>query len=458
MSASQRPLRPPEPKEHVHFELPPAFQTFTLFSRLPLELRDEIWESTVSDPGVHWLRLEHREMNFWAIQPVFAASSASNLFSKEEEDDKIKHECASERPPFDAEAVLAHPENQLVDKSWHLHVDKQMAAMSATNQLAREHVERMLKRADINQVTRNREGSRRFLVLDASRDLAFIEYLPVHRYQSDCMLRVFFEAEHFSKFRNVAVKYHPDWHVDADAASCCPQCGRFHGTTRAILPRHLYHFLARTFPNLETVWLVDYMMVQKNTPMECHIDCKHDCEGVPGRGRQRLSNHGSRQHQASATTTAPRGRPRSFRATDRIFYEATHESWIIKDRVSRIKDWLQDAYIQYAKQSKYACHESPETVKFGILGCRHNDMLPATRSSPSTQTKRKKRRADGDPAVARKSRRKLSLSSDQGIFTFYFDKPFDIDQLNGLRMHYFGSGTLNAFDFAFEMGKLSLGD
>lgn len=457
MSPSKAHRLPSETHQHVRFKLPPALQTFTCFSQLPIELQDQIWESTVNDPGVHWLRLENQTMDFWGFHgffaPVLPSPIENDPLSLEKEDGLgaiIKRECQSEAPPLLTKAVLAHPENRLADKSWHLYSNKQMATLSVTSRLAQQNVTRLMKSAHIN-----REQPRRFVMLDTSRDLAFIEYLPPHLYQSDCGLSVLFDVEHLSEIRNVAVRYHPDWHVNTDPTTCCPQCGRFHRTTRTVTPRHLYHFLARSFPKLETVWLIDYMMVQRKKVSECERDCRHDYK--PRRGRQRLP---SRPHQKRASTlqTTRRDNPRWFRAVDRTFYEATPDAWLIKDRVSRVKEWLQEAYTKYSRLSKYACHKSPETVKFGILGCKHKNVLGNHLDSRPTLVRRTKRRADRDPIVTRKSRRKLSLSSDQGIFSFYFDRPFDEEQLENLPMHYFGSGTLNGFNFEFEMGKLSLND
>lgn len=456
MSKSQPPRLPPEPKDHVRFELPPALQTFTCFSRLPQELQDEIWESAVNDPGVHWINLRHSSMDLWGFRTPSAPPPSSGSPLPKEDEDPIRLECELESSFSSTSPLLVHPENMLADKSWHLYVDKQLTTMAITSQLSREHVERMRRTADISRKTISDEGSRRFLVLDASRDLVFLEYLPANLYQSGCGLGIFFENERLSRFRNIAVRYHPEWNVNTESAKCCPQCGRFHRTSRTVTPRHLYHFLARNFPNLETVWLVDYMMIQREKPIGRSRG--YDCERPPRHGRQQLPNPKSRQGQPSIVPPVYREKPRSFRATDRVFHEATQESWLIKDRVSRIKDWLQESYVRYSKLSEYAAHKKPETVKFGILGCKHNDTTPSTRPTPSTQSKRNKRRADGEPLMARKSRRKLSLSSDQGIFSFYFDETFGNDQLANLPMHYFGSGTLNQFDFVFEMGKLSLSD
>ncbi len=63
---------------------------------------------------------------------------------------------------------------------------------------------------------------------------------------------------------NVAVSFHHAWKMPSHHGTC-PICWRVHSdpADKAHYPRHLYQFLARCFPNLERVWIVDYMMQAK---------------------------------------------------------------------------------------------------------------------------------------------------------------------------------------------------
>lgn len=451
----------PDSTAGIKFDIPPALRQFTCFSRLPIELQDQIWEATVDDPGVQWLRLDHPSgRNIWGVHGLSAPPLTHNDSAKspqETEEDPIKVECRFESTPLSTRAYISHPESPLADKSWHVYVEKQMATLMATTQRSQNHAIRMMKKADIEAFSWEQyHGSRHFIMLDGSRDLAFIEYLPTHLYASDCTLNVLFDTDHLAKFRNVAVRYHADWQVNLDPAAVCPQCGRFHGSTRAVTPRHLYQFLARTFPNLETVWLVDYMMVEKQLgPRPAHNYDRSCWRGKSCHARGRLSIE-TKIGSGASSTSAMKQNPRYFRAIDRTFCEATDESWFIKKRVTSLRDWLQDAYLRYSRHSLYACHKSPEKVKFGILGCRHNQTTRTTAEIAAKRIRMKKREADADPATIRKTRRKLSLSADQSIFSF--DYAFESPEPPSEQMHIFGSGTLSGFKFDFEIGKLTLGD
>ena len=464
MAASSSPSRgPPEPDPGagIKFDIPPALRQFTYFSRLPLELQDQIWEATVDDPGVQWLRLDHPSgRNIWGVHGLSAPPLTHNDNVKslqETEEDPIKLECQFESTPLSTRAHISHPENPLADKSWHVYVEKQMATLMATTQRSQNHAVRMIRKADIEAFSWGQHhGSRHFVMLDGSRDLAFIEYLPAHLYASDCSLNVLFDTEYLAKFRNVAVRYHADWQVNLDPAAVCSQCGRFHGSTRAVTPRHLYHFLARTFPNLETVWLVDYMMVEKQIgPKADHTYDRSYWRGKSFHARQRLTVE-TKIGSGALSTSAMTKHPRYFRAIDRTFCEATDRSWSVKERVTSLRDWLQDAYLRYSRHSMYACHKSPEKVKFGILGCRHDQTTRMTAERTAKRIRMKKREADADPVTMRKTRRKLSLSADQSIFSF--NHAYENPESSPEQMHIFGNGTLSGFKFGFEIGKLTLGD
>ena len=54
------------------------------------------------------------------------------------------------------------------------------------------------------------------------------------------------------------------------------------------------------------------------------------------------------------------------------FYAADEKTWDIKPAVSHMIGWIKDCYTRYSSVSRFSDHQSPEKVKFGLIGCRED--------------------------------------------------------------------------------------
>lgn len=74
----------------IKFEIPNDCRDFSPFARLPAEIRHQIWESTLSTPGMHFLKIQSAEISgrWWtkSMDPLHADSEDSSDEDKEDDD------------------------------------------------------------------------------------------------------------------------------------------------------------------------------------------------------------------------------------------------------------------------------------------------------------------------------------------------------------------------------------
>ncbi|KAK5997777.1 hypothetical protein PT974_00137 [Cladobotryum mycophilum] len=389
----------------IKFHIPDECRTFTPFPRLPPELRDQIWRTTLSAPGMHFVKLESRGRSWrWvSMSRSLSQSTTQHNSGNAEENDEIAMEVRHEVAPkqmWDTQLVPIAPTKES-DLSCYHNVHQQLTTLALTCKESLATTQSLTSRPGILRL-----GNGSILSLANSSDVIFLEYFPPELYETGCSFGIDPNCPDLDLIKRVAVRFCHQWQ-EKSSPSVCTLCGQVHDSNnRVVYPMHLYQFLARHLPNLEEFFFVDYFLLRKNKDESRDQNCCPSSKRVC--------------HEKSPSLTIKCG--------NRTFYEANESEWNIKPQVSRLKDWVQDRFVRYAKMSRLSRHSNPEKVRFGLLACEWSITPPASQRrclpapTPSTQ-----------PRVIFRAEGVVPCRIDANV-------PF-----------IFGNGAQNVFEFTFSV-------
>lgn len=253
----------------IKFDIPSSVRSFALFSSLPSEIRYQIWEDAILEPGMHFLRLKTKAPATHLPAPLhqFAADDIEDdgaiplpNFSKEKIPSKLWRASLQPRYPT--------PQANI---SNYVNLNRTLARLSATCSEAAAVVRRL-----INQSGGLKLKDGRVVFLGASEDVVCLEYLSTNDFRSSCRISLNIECPELSDIRHVAIPYCHAWDIETTVFRCS-QCGNPHGRSlEKIYPAHLYEFLARCLPNLQTFYFIDYLIVKEDFVVE---ETKNDSKG-----------------------------------------------------------------------------------------------------------------------------------------------------------------------------------
>ncbi|KAK2001380.1 hypothetical protein LX36DRAFT_688877 [Colletotrichum falcatum] len=417
----------------VKFDIPPSARSFHLFSKLPPEIRHQIWEDAILEPGMHFLRLKTAARATHLPSPIIASLVGDNDENDAAQPNPIldfDHEPLPSRLwPATLEPRYPTPQANL---SNYVTLNRTLAKLSVTCSEAAAVVQRL-----VNQPGSLKLSGGRIVSLASSDDVVCLEYLSSDNFRSWCRMSLDIECPELANIRHVAMPYCHGWEA-ASTAFRCSHCGSLHGAgISKVYPVHLYEFLARHLPNLETFYFIDYLVYKKRTSLTAKRQDSQDIRPPPpvplGRTKdpasekldkrkhpcnQEDARHGNNRSprktanlftaaQDESATTIDGATPSStdrqrrvprkmFKSDGRIFCELDDEEWNIKSRVVDTLSWIQKRFILYATRSKLSKHAHPNRVKFKVMTCEWVDKESETpprlkRSTPSAGKPLKKK-------------------------------------------------------------------
>lgn len=216
----------------IKFSLPIGAQYFTLFARLPVELRLQIWEDAIYQPGMNFLKV--------AYDPS-----------------PLGHHGSAWPPTCKATLVPIYPHAKAEDSHFP-HLNTVLDSLS----MACAESRRVVRRFREHRNTIGLRDGRIVTALDC-HDTICLDYIPQNLFTSGCRILTDVKCHGLDRIRHVAIRYCHNWET---RNPYCGHCGRTHcaDTTQA-LPLHTYQFLVRHMPNLQTVYFIDFLILRKNT-------------------------------------------------------------------------------------------------------------------------------------------------------------------------------------------------
>ncbi|KAK2016377.1 hypothetical protein LZ32DRAFT_525177 [Colletotrichum eremochloae] len=464
----------------IKFEIPASARSFHFFSKLPPEIRHQIWEDAILEPGMHFLRLKTAARATHLPAPLVVSP-----FDDDDDDavqsnpilDFDREPLPSTLWPATLEPRYPTPQANL---SNYITLNRTLAKLSATCLEAAAVVQRLVSKPGSLKLTGGHIVS-----LASSDDVVCLEYLSADNFRSWCRMSLDIECPELANIRHVAVPYCHGWEA-ASTAFRCTHCGSRHGAgINKVYPVHLYEFLARHLPNLQTFYFIDYLTVKRcSSPL---AKAQHHADSSPplpsdllGRTENRAfekldkrkqedalydnpppskpSSLSTTAQEASTATiddnTAPssmcrrRRVPRkSFKSDGRIFYELDGDEWNVKSRVIDTLSWVQKRFILYATRSKLRKHTHPEKVKFKVMVCewvnRESDTPPKLKRSALPSGKPMKKR------VRLLSERSREGSTPKLAATQSLSEPMKTES-QGNSGFVFGQGRSSTFTFSAD--------
>ncbi|KAG8413449.1 hypothetical protein J3459_015395 [Metarhizium acridum] len=337
----------------IKFYVPEECRTFTEFPRLPPEVRQRIWETYLSTPGVHFLKLQTKEGDWsWTerrMQDAFTMQETEGT----EDGEEMPTVLENDRMPRESHQACLIPVGPCprADVSQYQALRRQLAILSRTCVESRNVARRL---ADRPETLRLGNGS--IVSLGRSSDLIYLDYFPQSLYQSSGNLETIPDCPDLARIKRVAVRFSHTWWPTKKLCTC-DSCRKSNGLIhRGVYPAHLYQLLARHFPNLEEFFFIDYFIVHKGR-------CQHKHDGTSVKG--------------------PTIRTKRFQAGNRSYHEANEEEWIIKKNILQITEWLRSSFVSYAMNSPLCHHKNPDKVRFAVLACEWNISSPAEKPATS---------------------------------------------------------------------------
>lgn len=252
----------------VRFDLPPEARTFPLFAALPAEIRYQIWEHAIREPSMHFLKLV---VDSDSSDMSNADSDASHDAQETQAQHQAPHPTVTVASPVSPspanpraiktrQARLAplypHPR---ADSSRYVDTNRRLSILSASCAEAAQVVRRLLhqpttlKLADDRAVSLGRH----------SPDIICLDYMSDDdsRFFNGCRIRYDVQCPGLDRIRHVAVRYCHQWEARSNP---CPRCRRRHDPySQRTYPVHVFQFLARQLPNLQTFYFIDYLILPK---------------------------------------------------------------------------------------------------------------------------------------------------------------------------------------------------
>ncbi|KAJ0159047.1 hypothetical protein CTA2_10403 [Colletotrichum tanaceti] len=472
----------------VKFNIPASARSFHPFSRLPPEIRSQIWEHAILDPGMHFLRLKTAARVAHIPSPLVALPVDDD--DDEERSDPLLDFSRESLPsalwPATLEPRYPTPQANL---SNYVTLNRTLSKLSATCFEAATVVRRL-----INQPGGVKLKGGRVVLLASSSDVVCLEYLSADNFRSWCRMSLDIECQELSNIRHVAIPYCHGWEA-ADTAFRCSHCGSQHGSrVRKVYPVHLYEFLARHLPNLETFYFIDYLVVKKSrgvsstgeTPQTIDLTTsdvptptlapEHQADRSDKRKQKedaldenpssdvtvdpvKAPNAGTvtgtleADHQVSSSNETRR-LGKTFRSEGRIFREVEEDEWNVKSSVVDTLFWIQKRFMIYATGSKLSKHAHPDKVEFKVLACewidRDSEIPPRLKRAAPMIRKHVNKRLRPLPET---SPRKKALSAKPGATLLPPHPPVTASPVLKDKFEFvFGQESNSAFEFGTETG------
>lgn len=253
----------------IKFDVPEEFRTFTIFLRLPPEIRQRIWEAYLSTPGIHFLKLQTSDADWsWTERRVPSPMAHEETEGTEESDEgeAMLKVLRADKTPREAHRVHLIPVGPCprADVSHYKALRRQLATLSSTCLESRSVAKRLASRPETLRL-----GNGSIISLGRSPDLIYLDYFPPSLYQSNGNLETIPDCPELCHVKRVAVRFSHIWQPTKKLC-CCDVCRKSAGTThKGIYPAHLYQLLARHFPNLEEFFFIDYFVVHKSKSQHC---------------------------------------------------------------------------------------------------------------------------------------------------------------------------------------------
>lgn len=248
--------------DEIKFHIPDECRTFTIFQRLPPEIRQAIWEAYLSTPGVHFLKLQTHQGDWdWTGRRI-PHPAAAGTTEEIEETDRIGDLVKEDKRPRQRHPTCLRPvsPSPKADVSQYIALRRQLAVLSRTCVESRNVAERMRGRPETLKLA---DGQ--LISLGKSSDLIYLDYFPPSLYQSDGNLETVPDCPDLKRIKRVAVRFEHTWRPTRQPC-LCSSCNK--GTLpshKGIYPAHLYQMLARHFPNLEEFFFIDYFSVHRSS-------------------------------------------------------------------------------------------------------------------------------------------------------------------------------------------------
>lgn len=457
----------------VRFNVPYAARSFAPFLRLPAEIRHQIWEEVVLEPGMHFLRMQIEFVGLVNhLDPPLQLSHHSDPDSNDEGNgekaDGLPDVSKEKRPEvFAAATLMPHYPSRKAERSNYVALNRSLANLFVTCAESRSVAIRLTEKA---KCLRLRDGL--LVSLAKSTDVVCLEYLHPELYRSGCHLSMAIDCRQLVNIRRLAVPYCHRWETK-NTIRRCPQCGRLHGSHRKTYPVHLYEFLARHLPNLEAFYFIDYLMLRRD-PVES-LQASTTTSPTPDSAEERTPRTDQEACLASLAAMTVKdedtaaaangmipanGRDRSslmdttgkghrqYKSAGRVFVEADQRGWNAKSSVFDTIDWVRKSFVHYAANSKLSNHKRPDEVEFGVLGCDWVDdrvTAPPKRpclSTRKTQSKRQKVWRGGEDGQTRGAPGKPANSAGPS------SQPLGADSQEPF---VFGRNMYRSFDFRVEL-------
>ncbi|KZZ98290.1 hypothetical protein AAL_02808 [Moelleriella libera RCEF 2490] len=340
------------------FSVPEECRDFPLFSLLPTEIRQLIWECHVRTPGLHFLQLKSASDDWLHVESVARRRRRPRDRDSSEDMSDVLREDASPRPRCSAGLVSSSPCIQ-ADQSHYRTLRRQLSVLAQTCAESRRVAQRLCRRQD---TLRTRRGD--IVCLGGSLDAVFLEYLDHRSYKSNLHLAEVPDCAALGHLRRIAMPYSYAWRPVETRCACwfCRGTSAERPHDReSCCPAHLYQFLARHVPCLEEFFFVDYYIVHRSkSGLACDVDMRR-----PG--------------------LFMRQKPR-FWAGNRRYHEANPRDWTVNRGVVLVIEWLRESFVRYAKASPLCQHPQPQSVRFSVLACEWDIAPPPPFHSRSDGT------------------------------------------------------------------------
>jgi hypothetical protein len=421
----------------LSFVIPPVAPKFSLFPLLPTEIREQIWEGYVRIPGMHFLKLDSEA-------PRNTGNRGPDLDEEPEgenvEDDEVSMALASGPTPlqkiYPAKLAPIYPIPK-ADLSFYVTLNKLLTQLSVSCVDADGVVQRLVHRPSALKL-----DTGRIVSLDLSMDVVCLQYLPDSMFTSGCRMPMDIECENLNNIRNLAVRYCHSWESKA-ISTRCQTCNLYHDRqTPKVYPTHLYEFLARYLPNLETFYFVDYLILRKAKENE------EDEDGTEGEACE-LPAKAPRQTREAKSRMG--SRLRSFQSGGRTYYEVDSEEWDIKSDVQDVLSWVKEKFVDYANTNKNCKQTNPEGVKFKVLACEWAPVtvtVPPSTPTPVLKKGHNKRTIGADELSSKSTRvrspRRKPLKCVPTL-------PARVGSNLASTVFRFGNPDTNHFEFTFRM-------
>jgi hypothetical protein len=233
------------------FFVPYELRTFHKFPNLSQELQDRIWELTLNEPGFNSMRLfpeTMERMSRWFEIPTWH----ENTQDEAEDEQVFRSLCTLEPSALVSEGDISN----------YLPLRQRLLTLLLTCKTSHRFATSLMNRKDVMRKT-NGNGLHSILSLSPKQDIFCIDYFNGRERQRGADFTIQPICSDFVHIRQVAVSFFFPW-AEEGMSRLCPAYGTVHGAPdERNFPRHFYQFLARSFPNLEKVWLIDHKMLRR---------------------------------------------------------------------------------------------------------------------------------------------------------------------------------------------------